>query len=440
VLKRHFYLVLLTVFSSPCFALQVGLSQIDITPAEGVSIAGYGGLERRILPFDVFNRHKLATYFRPAHGVKDALRAKALVLKDGEKHIVFLSIDAIAINQWMYQALLKKLEKFSLDESSLLISATHTHSGSGGLSIDPFWALLAADKFKQKIFNALAEKVYFVVAEAFENLRPAELFFAKTKITGTQKNRRNPADPFDPTAQIIYAKTISGEWLGALVNFAIHGTGLNADNFYFSADVPGSIERSLSQNLKKLNTALGFMDSNPPVLFTNGAQGDVAPLAAGILEIDELGKSFSGQVMKSFSALEKLEGKWSVKIEEVFLGRPQLNSMSCLKTATFISWLLRHSFRHFSRLFPRRAKIWNIKLGGLNIFTWPGEPTSSLGMELKRLAGKNTMIMALTNGHLSYFTNPKEYGENNYEACASFYGPDAGKKIISSQLKISSSH
>ena len=63
------------------------------------------------------------------------------------------------------------------------------------------------------------------------------------------------------------------------------------------------------------------------------------------------------------------------------------------------------------------------------MLAWPGEPTTTLGFDLKR-AAPNGWVLGLTNGYQGYFTSPGEFAEGHYEACSSLYGKQAGEQVV----------
>jgi hypothetical protein len=87
-----------------------------------------------------------------------------------------------------------------------------------------------------------------------------------------------------------------------------------------------------------------------------------------------------------------------------------------------------------STVFPKEAEATLLELGDMLLMTWPGEPTTSIGLELRRLAADagaaQSWVLGLTNDHLAYFVMPDEYEEGGYETCSSLYGPQGAVKLI----------
>jgi hypothetical protein len=64
----------------------------------------------------------------------------------------------------------------------------------------------------------------------------------------------------------------------------------------------------------------------------------------------------------------------------------------------------------------------------------PGEAIHVIGLRVKQAGQKmgyaRTFVLGLANGHMAYVTDREEYEAGGYEATASFFGPDAGDKVV----------
>jgi len=418
--------------------LKVGLSAVDITPEIGVPLGGYGSMGRRDLPWDVRNRHPYATFFKPSVGKLDPIRAKAIVLKKGNQKLLFLSLDVIGISRDFHEQLVENLATLSFEEREIIISATHTHSGPGAISKNFFWAIAAMDWFQPKVYQKLLAGIHRAVFEAEASLSKSDLFSLSFETSHLQINRRGKVGQFDPMANLLLIRDQKNVYRGALVNFAVHGTALKEDNLHFSADIPGAIERAMERKLFELNGRRGA----PVVALFNGAQGDVAPIEDGPAQMGTLGGSFAMQFHQNLHAIKTVEPVWKIASAEVNLPKPRLNLKRCISpTAGRIKRIFAAFRLGLSRWLPRKTRIWSLKLGqNIRILSWPGEPTTSIGLRLKALARKKGVespwIFGLTNDHLSYFTSSEEYEENTYEACVSLYGRHGSEKLIQSHLSL----
>lgn len=418
--------------------LHAGFSDGDITPPVGVPLAGYGGGARR-LGFDLFNRYPYATLLTPSEGVLDPIRVKAMVLTRGKKKLIFISMDTVAVTADIRKDLLERLKKkHGWGAHEVFISATHTHSGPGTLSKSTLWSVLAADVFQQKIYDQFIHDIVRVVEEAFASQEPADLWAFEFKMSEIQKNRRKKEGHFDPMTNVLLAKNKMGNWLGGMVNVAVHGTSLGASNLCYSADLPGAMERAVQARLKNINSAKA--NRVPTILFINGAEGDVAPAKRGRDNLLGLADLFAGQFMASLPTARGIGPDWSVRSEEVKFSSASLNVRGCIQNKTLRSLIPKEFRLWIGFLLPSETQVWTIRLGDLALMTWPGEATTSVGFALKQAANKgegvHPWLMGLTNDYLGYFTTEEEYHSLTYEACGSLFGPNATQQILDAYGKL----
>ena len=429
-MPKSLRLVLLLALASTPFAfaqsspatpgLQVGLGLVDLLTPAGVPLAGYGSAARRTFPYVHGNEY--AKLFKPSSGTHDAVRAKAMLLVNGDKKLLFLSVDIAGLTAEMYEDLLTRLAPLGFRRDEVLAAATHTHSGPGTLSQKWLWQLLASDRFQPKVYGRVLDGIVESVKDAQASTQPADLFSVSFEAKGLQRNRRHRDGWFDPTANLLLARSRSGAWLGALVNFAVHGTALNAHNLELSADLPGGIERALQEQLQA------------PVLFINGAEGDVSPAEGAAQGIANLSRSFAQQAVVALPQAKPVQPEWSVQSSTLELGDPVVTIGACLSQSwhkRIGDWIV----LGLGDSVPHKIALSTIRIGDLRMFAWPGEPTTTLGFDLKR-AAPGAWILGLTNGYQGYFTSPGEFAEGRYEACSSLYGAQAGARIVESFAEV----
>lgn len=414
-------------FSTPASAdpLYVGFSASDITPKEPLPLAGYGSPNRRLIPWDVFNRYPYSRYFKPSEGVLDPIRVKVMYLQKGGKQLLFVSLDLIGADLSLRRDILKKITHLGFNERNFFLGATHTHSGPGTLSRNDVWEFLVMDRFRLKIYKRLLRQVVVEIENAMSQIEPANLYSLSFQAKGLQKNRSIKNGKVDRSAHLLMARsTTSHTWLGALVNFAIHGTALQSENLKFSADVTGSIERELEKK----------MGDQAIAVFFNGAEGDVAPRKRNKKAMKQIGVSFAEQAWKNRHRMKVVDPQWSIKTRLFRLGKAKLSLGACAGKGLFI-FGPRPLAVSIKKSFPRTARLWTLRLGHINFLTWPGEPTTQVGFNLKKLARKKlgegeNWILGLTNGYLAYFTTKKEFKSGSYEACSTLYGPESERRML----------
>ncbi len=182
---------------------------------------------------------------RLADKVRDRLFARALAFSDGEKTGIIVSIDIVLIHDELREKVWQTLTKMGISFSGIIISATHTHSGPGG-----YWARKSAKyamgKYRQDIFDLIADGACDAAAKAVKDLEPAKLSFGETETEGLNYNRRHKDGPIDRTMGLLSiereGKNIEAVFFGAhpvVTAFREYHTA--------SADYPGDIIKSLEE-------------------------------------------------------------------------------------------------------------------------------------------------------------------------------------------------
>ena len=437
-----FCFVILGSNSFAAGALKVGFSEVPFELPEDTPLGGYGTGARRLSKPDLSLFHH-SQLFRPAAGTHDPVRAKAMILKNGPQKLAFLSLDLVGVTARFRKDLVSKLKFEGYGFDTLMVSATHTHSGPGALSHNLFWEAIALDFYKKSVYESVLRAAVNAVVVAENAAQPAEVFHSTTEVSGVQHNRHGHPERIEPKAHLLWVKDSQGRLLGTLANFAIHGTAFDEDNVYFSADVPGAIERSLVLGMKNYNQGKGIAAGSavPVAVFVNSAEGDVLPNQEGEQALPWIGEVFSTAALASLDQGEALPDSWTVDERRIPMPIPGMNVQNCIhefrpdKPNAALKFFTKDSAIHLAALFfPIKTRIARIHWGSLDLLTWPGEPTTKLGWMLRDQAvaqgAKEVMILGLTNDHLAYFLSEDEFYEGGYESCFSFYGARGGEKII----------
>jgi hypothetical protein len=228
------------------------------------------------------------------HTFHDPCKARAAVFDDGKARVAIVGLDALFIRGQTVREIRAEIEKRTgIPAGSILVSASHTHSGGPtGLFLPGEFAdasPLVRDMVEKETVGAdpaYLEKVKTgiveAVVEADAKRVPARGNAGFGMAEGVAFNRRfqmkqghamthpgvgnpdivEPAGPVDPQVGVLAAWDESGKFLGCVVNFACHcttGTG------GISADYVCYIEKTIR----------GLMGEDSTVVFVPGMAGDV---------------------------------------------------------------------------------------------------------------------------------------------------------------------
>lgn len=380
--------------------LMAGMSKKEITPPVGTPLSGYG-------------RRK----GRPSKGVHDPLHVRVLALKDQTDFLIFASCDLVAIDQNLYQSVLKNiLAREGFSKSQLFLSATHTHSGSGGIG-QRFLERLISGKYRDEVFRMTVDRISNAILEAVEDMQPAASGTTSTRLEGLIENRMIENGAIDDELLILKIQPEKGP-PGFLVNLAAHPTVLNSENLFFSADFPGFLQQIIE---KKFPGAV--------CLFTNGAGGDQRMRGLtetqGFERAKEIGDKLADIILKQTQKIT-LETQAEIIVLQTPIHLPPVKIR--YEWIRLPSWI-------GNRLIERQAVCNAAKLNDTVFISIPGEMTSELGLAIKRMAeesGLKAVIMGYTNGYIGYILSEKYYKMATYESSVSFFGPKLDRYFLES--------
>lgn len=403
-----------SVAAQPCAdCLQAGAARVELRVPAGTPLAGYGSLARRLLVPDVLGRHPHAFWFKPAEGARDPLAARALVLAGPGRRLAWVSVDLLAVDHAFVTDVEERLGADGGPTPTLLLSATHTHSGPGAYVRSAALGWLALDSLDTGVREGLIESVVSAVRAADAARRPARLAAASVAVPTMVTSRLGR--PLDAEMLIVKVTDTSGRAIALVWNYAIHGTALGPRNLRLSGDIMGEASR-------RLEALVGA-----PALFVNGAVGDVSPLRHGERAVVEIGGELALAAQGGWRTAEPVPGAvLAIGRRTVSLPAPSLSAHNCLR-----GWLPRAAGLPLGSVFPRETTLTALAVGDVGVVTIPGELQTSLGRHIKDTAAgadlRRVLVAGLSNDYLGYFTTVTDYDRPGYVSCASLYGAPAGE-------------
>ena len=367
--------------------------------------------------------------------------AKALVLGNGVDTFCLVTLDAIATEARVVEAAWQKAQAqgFSVPLEKVMVCSSHSHSGPGALSKRWFWQLVAADLYKDRVFQGLTDGIARAMLAAEQNLGPVSVGVASSQVTNATANRRAGDSPrlnndsIDPELLVIRVDRPNGDPVATVWNFAIHGTIFGTHDLDYSADVMGSASLKVEQQLGGV------------ALFINGAEGDIRPVG----DWDGTGRILADAIVATRAqAVTQDQGIVQSVHTVVDLGDPVIDwslqrngaQSQRMLNAGWVQGLQRLGLTISAAValpanwVSREFRFQAVRLGDSVLSSLPGEPIHELGLELKQdgkaLGFTHVIPACLANGHGSYFTSEVEYGFGGYEGLASFFGPKNGEKLL----------
>lgn len=388
----------------PSHPFMVGAARADITPPVGTPLAGYGSRKGR-----------------GSTGIHDRLYARAVALSDGDQTVILLANDLLAITDDMRTAVYQKINReIILKPDSLMISASHTHSGPGALA-KRFWESFATGPFEQAVFEEVTQRMARAAVEAYQGMKPARLGGGSIPVPDLISNRMVAGGSKDPSLSFLVFKTLDPGVTAYLVNYSAHPTVLKDDNDLISGDFPGALERRLEENPGVI------------ALYTAGSVADMTaspPEGRDDFEkADKMGRILANKILEASPSVVYRD---HARIGSV-LATVQLPSTQLKLGKHRLASPLGNLF------FDRQTVIQAILVGNSLLLGVPCDLSSEIGLEIKQQARShelNAIIVGFANDYIGYVIPEKYYYTDAYEARMSFNGPymDRYLKEISLEL------
>ena len=377
--------------------LRIGSAKLDLTPPFPTPLAGYS---RR--------RGQRST------GVHDPLFVRAVLLQDADTTVALVSCDLLIVDEILFEAVRRKVEAaFTGRPPTLLLTATHTHSGPGAYG-RKFLEKLSMGHFDPRVFDFLATRISEAVTAAASTMQPARLRDATGSAMGLVFNRMEPNGVVDAELAVVAFETPAHQPLAIFVNFSAHPTTLGAWNMALSADYPGVVVRELEAR-----------HPSAVCLFLAGAVGDQAPVKQGdgFGPAEWLGGELAGQAMTLLQSASR-ESSTTVVAEQRLL--------PLAPAQVRVGWLRLPSWLGQS-LVDDDATLTVVGVGPVVFFGVPCDLTAELGVEVKRATRqrqRQPVIVGFANDYIGYCLSERAWRTRSYESSLAFNGPRTGEQIV----------
>ena len=287
---------------TPGETFQVGLASVDITPDYPVLLNGFLSRQNEVL------------------GARQRIWAKAISIRSQDHPpLVLIAADTLGIPAEIRAKVLKAIEPMGVDNSSLAITASHTHSAPiiRGCAPNIMGRDFTAEE-QQHIDRYTQEFTAKLIEVAKESLKapvPATLSWSVGKVQFA-KNRRSTAGPIDHDLPLLAAHDLNGKLLAVSVSYACHCVTLSESQI--SGDWAGYTQTQIQA---KYPDCLA--------LVSIGCAGDQNPTSNVTVDridvADTQGKEIADEVSRLLStSMTKLEAKMQARWKEIELPLEQL--------------------------------------------------------------------------------------------------------------------
>jgi hypothetical protein len=370
----------------------------------------------------------------PSTGTLDPLTISVLALSAGDAELCIVSVDLVAVDEALSQ---RVADAAGIGPGSLLLAASHTHSGPAGISTPLHPAIPDEIDHLRRGSMVLLSKLRIDEARALQ--APATVSLGRSALSGFAANRNDRDGSYDPTVSALVVRDETGSLVAIVVHWACHPTILSAKNRRISADFPGVMRRHLRAKLDAPDL---------PVLYLNGAAGDVSTRFTRNdqtpEEVERVGSALAGATLEAMEHAEPLPAQLAHATTSVRLTgwSPQQISAALsqidepAKDASRLSTTRAQGHSMLRSLAdspcrPRRKSVrvdaWNV--GGLALLAVPGELVSGLGQQIVAASPLQTLVVGYAGGYAGYLAERDSYEAGTYEALASQFGPGSGEAV-----------
>lgn len=421
------------------------------------------------------------------------LGVRALVLRPEDPAAgvpaAFVRVDLVTSDRRLTAAVAKGLEDLGFRPESVLLAATHTHSGPGGYSDVPLSSVIGTDHFDAGVFRAVRDACIAAVRTAHAAARPARIALVRARDRApdgtrllSRNRRKQDVDAIDDRVYALRIDERSGSaTLAVLLNYAVHPVLMRRRHMGFHRDFAGALEDAVAAHVP----------GDPLVLFFNGAQGDISS-ESGPPDGDARGRFLAQRfVEQSFAAAwraSEAAGEPRLRLRMARVRRTMatprlvagLGSREALLDALYApTWESPTADMIAGVLaLPANVFVWSLgvpdlRLGfsfsgalGISVnlergvgedpydvgafvfetasaadvaserwaLLWqPGEATQAVGRAWREgvaeLGIADTLLVGLAGGSTAYFTTEDEFHAAGYEAEATLFGPGATAAI-----------
>ena len=434
--------------------LRAGAAAVEITPEIGTPMSGY-------------------YYERGAEGVHDPLHAKAIVLEVGGTRAALVALDLSTTTRNLVEDARRLIEESTdVPGTSVMISATHTHtgpvlSGRGNREGDFGGASDLARSYR----DALPAKIAEAVRRAEAALEPAvaraalgsessiafnRRFHMRDGSVGWNPGKRNPeivkaAGPIDPGVPILHLESPEGRPIATYVNYAVHLD--NVGGTAFSADLPFSLANALE----------AYQGPEAVTLWTAGCCGDInhvnvqwkAP-QKGHENAARMGIILAAEVLRQWPELQAVDAdSLSVSHADVTLELPEIapedvdQARETLQRNRESNGADRPKFLELVDAYKtldvndrdgaaQEVEVQVITLG--DEVAWvslPGEIFVELGLDIKRDSPFGwTAIAELANGSIGYIPSRRSFTQGNYEVVSARCASGSGERLVDAAVTL----
>jgi hypothetical protein len=363
-------------------ALEAGFAKADITPVLGTPLAG-----------------RLERWGRGSETIHDPLSARCVYLEDDEANIFLVSVDLYAVSPELRSRVLELAPQVTSPEH-IVLAATHTHSGSGGMDAG-IVRRVTNGRSSPRVLEETAQQIAACMHDAYDVRRRAAVGYATTDwivpgaLTGVN------AQP--STISVLRVEDSDGTPIAIVVTAPLMPDNVGTDELLtLSSDFPGYL-------CDAIDNTLGAGGGG---LFFNGASGDYVredmPKETSWKAIETLGNAVGTLVLELSETIECVDRPLAVR-----------SSTATVPRSLGDTWL------------PNEFSLAEFTLGSLTMTFVPFGISEKILERSGALEGApiHHEIVGFANGFNGHVVSESAYAADTQAARLHYFGPRMAQKL-----------
>jgi hypothetical protein len=382
--------------------LRAGAAKVDITPENSQWLMGYNA--------------------RKSTGVLDHIFHRAVALEAAGESFVLVASDLCLFSPSVYDDAARAVERETgVPRARFWWSVTHSHAAPEVGPPGVYKALLGRSdhEYDRAYATFVEESLVRAVKEARSKLAPARIAFGQG-VAMANINRRakdvegqvslglNPDGPADRQIGLIRLERNDGGLVALVANYAIHGTVMSGQNLQVSGDAPGVASAYLEQKL------------GAPVLFVNGAAGNLAPIYSVYPDaksghLSQFRVLLGDRILAAINEMGPGTAEATLSATEQSIATPQREGLAWPEDLPE---------------YAARVPVRFLRINDTVIWAAPVELFCEIAIAVRGQSPfAHTFYFGYTNGWLGYLPTAQGFAEGGYEPKTSVFTAAAEKAV-----------
>ena len=325
------------------------------------------------------------------------------------------------------QAVLEEVPDSGFD--TLILTATHTHSGPGGYLRGWLPERVTGGEFNPETLGQVARAAAEALNRALADLAPAVVTSGEVRLD-LAVNRRRGSGPRETALPILQARFPDGRTPVLVFGYGAHPTVISPDGKLYSADYVGAARNWLEARGVRSLFLPGPLGDQQPAPHT-GALWD-GSVERQQQQAAEVGARLGRAVLDAVPALPDLASQ-NLAVAEHWTEAPPV----ALRRFCTMWWFAPFIRGAVTRFVSTEVPLQALRVGGAVLIALPAEPGTTVGNAIRRhMPGASArFVVSLSNDWLGYVVSADEFEDGGYEACLSLHGPGFAAWLVEEAAK-----